>query len=79
MAAKVAKVSRCHRCGEMLTGTRFLNSMTKLKAGFVDHYVCPGCLSVEEMAEMVIREATTDVGVTRDGRYVTRPKVRMAS
>jgi hypothetical protein len=53
--------------------------MTKLKAGFVDHYVCPGCLSVEEMAEMVIREATTDVGVTRDGRYVTRPKVRMAS
>jgi hypothetical protein len=70
--AKVAKAGRCQRCGDMLHGPRFLNSMTKLKAGFVDHYVCTDCLSVEEMAEMVIREATTDVGITRDGRYLSR-------
>jgi hypothetical protein len=50
--AKVAKAGRCQRCGDMLHGPRFLNSMTKLKAGFVDHYVCTDCLSVEEMAEI---------------------------
>jgi hypothetical protein len=79
MPAKVAKVGRCERCSDVLDGRRFMNSMAKLKDGKVDYHVCIDCLSVQEMAEMVIRESTTEVGVTPDGRYLTRPKVRMAS
>jgi hypothetical protein len=79
MPAKVAKVGRCERCSDMLHGRRFMNSMAKLKDGKVDYHVCTDCLSVQEMVEMVIREATTEVGVTPDGRYLTRPKIRIAS
>jgi hypothetical protein len=79
MAAKVAKITRCDRCSNRLRGRRFMDSMAKLKDGRIDHHICADCLSTEEMAEMIIREATTDIGVTPDGRFLTRPKVRMAA
>jgi hypothetical protein len=77
--AKAARSGRCDRCSDTLRGSRFLNSMAMLKDGRVDRHICTDCLSLEEMAELIIRESTTDIGITRDGRYMTRPKVQLAS
>ena len=46
------------------------------KDGRVDHLVCPGCLTHEEHIGMLVREAMTQVGITHDGRILTRPKFK---
>jgi hypothetical protein len=68
------KVHRCQRCSKRLRRRTYLDSMAMLKDGSIDHLVCPDCLTLAEYTEMTVRAATTDVGITPDGRILTRAK-----
>ena len=70
------KAPRCQRCSKRLRRRSLQDSMAQLKDGRVDHLVCPGCLTDEEHIGMLVREAMTQVGITHDGRILTRPNFK---
>ncbi len=51
--------------------------MAQLKDGYIDHYVCEGCLSPEEFVAMEVRAELMELGITPDGRILTRPKYKL--
>jgi hypothetical protein len=66
---------RCSRCGRGLPYRTLLNSMAVLKDGRVTNTVGTCCLSVEELADLVLKEVTMEAAVNvRDGRVLLRPK-----
>jgi hypothetical protein len=42
--------------------------------GYPDYVVCPGSLTLEEMADGILREVTMEVGIMTDGRVLTRTR-----
>ncbi|MGO9098861.1 MAG: hypothetical protein ACLP9Y_05245 [Mycobacterium sp.] len=48
--------------------------MGRVESGVITSLICQGCLTIEEFAEMTINAACTDIGITRDGHILTRPK-----
>jgi hypothetical protein len=65
----------CHRCGRQLRSRTLRESWVVLRQGKVEKTVCLDCTSVQEMADLVIREVSLECGLNvRDGLVYTRPK-----
>jgi hypothetical protein len=66
---------RCSRCGRGLPNNVLINSMAVLSDGKVTHTVGTCCLSIEECADLVLKEVTMEAALNiRDGRVLVRPK-----
>lgn len=75
VATKIGR--RCERCNQRIRSRRLGDSIAVLENGRPTSFVCGDCLTLAERAEAVIKESTTEVAVTRDGRFLTRPKVTL--
>jgi hypothetical protein len=65
--------TRCARCGRGLPYKTLINSMCFLKDGRVTNTVGTCCLSVEELADLVLKEVTMEAALNvRDGRVLVR-------
>lgn len=69
--AAANKVPRkCARCGRILVGGAFSNGMAKVRDGRVSATVGSCCLTLADMAELTIREATTELGINARDQLV---------
>jgi hypothetical protein len=65
----------CQRCGRRLSSAQLRDGMAVLEDGYVRFSVCNSCISVDEMAMMVIKEATLEYALNaHDNRVVVRTK-----
>ncbi|HWY01253.1 MAG TPA: hypothetical protein VNY55_15645 [Mycobacterium sp.] len=65
----------CSRCRRRLA-YRTLTASWALGDGdgHIQGTVCPDCMTLEEMADMAIFEATREIGLNSDGRILSRTR-----
>ncbi len=65
----------CSRCQRRLTTAELCNGWAVSDIdGHVTATVCGPCMTVQEMADAVMFEATLEIGYNTDGRILTREK-----